>query len=81
MSRGAPPRCDEADARYLEDRRRKKKLTSLEPELATAPPQVCTKAGCGGRLFIPHEDGWQCFNCMKIIYRHQPSVLFDLDSR
>ncbi|HEY56602.1 MAG TPA: hypothetical protein G4N90_04105 [Dehalococcoidia bacterium] len=81
MSRGAPSRCDEAVARCLEDRRRKRKLASLELEPATTPPPVCTKPGCGGRLFIPHEDGWQCFNCMKIIYRSQPPVLCNPDSQ
>ena len=81
MSRGAPPRCSEAVAGYLEGSRRKKELALLEAELATAPPPVCTKPGCGGSVFIPHEDGWQCFNCMKIIYRRQDSPLFDLGSR
>lgn len=32
-------------------------------------PHLCTKSGCGGTVFITHEDGWQCFNCMKIIYK------------
>ena len=41
----------------------------LEPELYEKPPEVCTKTNCGGKFFIPHEDGWQCFNCMKIVYR------------
>lgn len=41
----------------------------LEPELYEEPPEVCPKANCEGKFFIPHEDGWQCFNCMKIIYR------------
>ena len=38
-------------------------------------PEVCTKPGCGGRVFLPHEDGWQCFNCMKIVYDEQPLPL------
>ena len=36
--------------------------------LQTEPPLLCPKPNCGGTLFIPHEDGWQCFNCMKITY-------------
>ena len=46
----------------------------LEPELYDKPPSVCPKANCGGTSFIPHEDGWQCFNCMKIIYKVKQSV-------
>ena len=42
--------------------------------LSTKPPVVCPKPYCGGTFFIPHEDGWQCFNCMKIIYRKQPII-------
>ena len=41
----------------------------LEPKLYNQSPSVCTKPGCGGTVFILHEDGWQCFNCMKIIYK------------
>ena len=41
----------------------------LGPELYNEVPSECTKPGCGGKVLIPHEDGWQCFNCMKIIYR------------
>jgi hypothetical protein len=41
----------------------------LEPNLYKDAPNVCPKPGCGGTVFIPHEDGWQCFNCMKIIYK------------
>lgn len=40
-----------------------------EPTLHTRPPAICPKPGCEGKLFIPHEDGWQCFNCMKILYQ------------
>ena len=40
-----------------------------EPKLYTQEPFVCTKPGCGGALFIKHEDGWQCLNCMKIMYK------------
>ena len=36
------------------------------------PPSVCPKPQCGGTYFIPHEDGLQCWDCMKIIYRDQP---------
>ncbi|MBN1862699.1 MAG: hypothetical protein JW790_03550 [Dehalococcoidales bacterium] len=82
MSQETLPRCDEAIVKCLEGRRRRRqKLASPEPEPATAPPSVCTKPGCGGTVFIPHEDGWQCFNCMKIIYRRQHSPVFDRDNR
>jgi len=47
-------------------------------ERVSGPPEVCPKANCGGTLFIPHEDGWQCWNCMKIIYSEKP--LPDLDA-
>ena len=36
------------------------------------PPKVCPKPECGGTSFIQHEDGWQCLNCMKIIYLDEP---------
>lgn len=35
-------------------------------------PSSCSKPNCNGNHFIRHEDGWQCLNCMKIIYRHPP---------
>ena len=35
-------------------------------------PSNCSKPHCNGKDFIRHEDGWQCWNCMKIIYRHPP---------
>jgi ribosomal protein S27AE len=38
------------------------------------PPQVCPKPYCGGTSFLRHEEGWQCLNCMKIIYREQAVV-------
>jgi len=41
---------------------------------ANKPPQVCPKPYCYGATFIRHEDGWQCLNCMKVIYRHKPVV-------
>ena len=41
----------------------------LEPRLYEKPPEVCPKEDCDGSFFLPHEDGWQCFNCMKIIYK------------
>ena len=49
----------------------------LEPKLYESPPAVCTKPGCGGTIFLPHEDGWQCFNCMKIIYKYKASPKVD----
>ncbi len=36
------------------------------------PPAVCPRPKCEGTYFIPHEDGWQCWNCMKIIYKDSP---------
>jgi len=33
------------------------------------PPSVCPKPNCRCSCFMSHEDGWQCWNCMKIIYR------------
>ncbi len=44
------------------------------PQVTTysEPPAVCPKPNCGCTNFIPHEDGWQCLNCMKIIYRSAP---------
>ena len=36
------------------------------------PPPVCPKPNCKGTSFVPHEDGWQCINCMKIIYDKDP---------
>jgi hypothetical protein len=47
---------------------------SLEPDLYNQTPSMCTKPGCSGTVFIPHEDGWQCFNCMKIIYQANNNV-------
>ena len=40
--------------------------------LYSKPPVICPKPYCGGTSFIPHEDGWQCLNCMKIIYNQEP---------
>ena len=80
MSRGAPFRCGDAVVKRRADKEQKRQRVLLETELSTLPPPVCTKPGCGGRFFIPHEDGWQCWNCMKIIYRHRPLVLSGSDS-
>ena len=41
----------------------------LRPKLYSEAPSVCPKPGCESTVLIPHEDGWQCFRCMKIIYR------------
>jgi len=46
----------------------------LEPELYTQAPAACIKPGCGGTVIVPHEDGWQCFSCMKIIYKAYDNV-------
>ena len=43
--------------------------TLIEPKLYEKQPSVCPKENCGGTIFLPHEDGWQCFNCMKIVYK------------
>ena len=40
-----------------------------EPKLYREEPGICAKPGCGGQLFFKHEDGWQCLNCMKIMYK------------
>ncbi|MFC2024395.1 hypothetical protein ACFLTJ_02295 [Chloroflexota bacterium] len=42
---------------------------------ACKPPPVCPKPWCRSDYFIPHEDGWQCWNCMKIIYQGDPLPL------
>jgi hypothetical protein len=39
---------------------------------STKYPSACSKPHCNGNHFIRHEDGWQCLNCMKIIYRYPP---------
>jgi len=41
----------------------------VEANLYKNAPSYCTKPGCRGSVFIHHDDGWQCFNCMKIVYR------------
>ncbi|MEJ2046830.1 MAG: hypothetical protein P8X92_01810 [Dehalococcoidia bacterium] len=46
----------------------------LETEFKSKPPEICTKPYCHGTSFVKHEDGWQCLNCMKIIYRYKPVV-------
>ena len=46
----------------------------LEPDLYSQAPDVCIKPGCGGKVIMPHEDGWQCFSCMKIIYKAYDKV-------
>ncbi|MFC2024024.1 hypothetical protein ACFLTJ_00365 [Chloroflexota bacterium] len=35
-------------------------------------PIACPKCKYTGKYIIAHEDGWQCFNCMKIIYSYRP---------
>ena len=52
----------------------RRKLLEPEVQLYTQAPAVCTKPGCGGTVFILHEDGWQCFNCMKVIYKKVTKV-------
>ena len=44
-----------------------------EPKTNSAGrPIVCPKCKYTGKYIVAHEDGWQCLNCMKIIYRDQP---------
>lgn len=45
------------------------RIKYLEPIFYTECPKVCTKPGCGGTAFLQHEEGWQCFNCMKVIHK------------
>jgi len=57
----------------------------VEPEILEVrhrekPPRVCPKPGCKGTVFIQHPDGWQCFNCMKVIYQDQPILAIVLNS-
>ena len=35
-------------------------------------PMVCPKCKYTARYIVTHEDGWQCLNCMKIIYKNKP---------
>ena len=35
-------------------------------------PTVCPKCNYTTKYILAHEDGWQCFNCMKIIYKDKP---------
>ena len=37
-------------------------------------PSVCPKCNYQGKYMMPHEDGWQCWNCMKIIYKNLPLI-------
>jgi len=47
-------------------------LKNKTPQLThSKPPSICPKPYCGGTSFTPHEDGWQCTNCMKIIYNQE----------
>ena len=46
----------------------------LETEFRNSPPRECPKPFCHGTTFIIHEDGWQCLNCMKVIYRYKRVV-------
>ena len=41
------------------------------------PPSVCPKCH-ESKYIVTHEDGWQCWNCMKIIYKNAPII--DLDT-
>jgi hypothetical protein len=60
---------------------RKPKITLVEPKYATSPPTACSKPDCKGMFFIPHDDGWQCWNCMKIVYRDQSILSNMLNSK
>jgi Zn ribbon nucleic-acid-binding protein len=45
----------------------------LKDKMSRAP-SVCPKCNYQGKYMMPHEDGWQCWNCMKIIYEKLPSI-------
>jgi len=49
----------------------------LATRFTSKPPEICTKPYCHGTYFVKHEDGWQCLNCMKIIYKYRPVVDFE----
>ena len=55
-------------------------LQKPEIRYLTRPPQVCPKPNCGSTVFVRHTDGWQCLNCMKIIYRKQLVIEPDNDN-
>lgn len=44
------------------------------------PPPECPKCYSGAKYFVAHEDGWQCWNCMKIIYQETPIDDLNTDS-
>ena len=46
----------------------------LATRFTSKPPEICTKPYCHGTYFVKHEDGWQCLNRMKIIYKYRPVV-------
>jgi len=54
--------------------------TDTLPQKIMAPARhlVCPKCNYSGKFIVEHEDGWQCWNCMKIIYKNPPIV--DLDT-
>jgi len=53
----------------------------LEPKMYLHTPPICPKPGCGCTIVIPHEDGWQCLNCMKIIYKAKDDLTKSLFSK
>jgi len=57
--------------------RRKIDIPVLQRAQLVEPPRLCPKPNCRGTFFIAHEDGWQCWNCMKIIYKDLP-ILSDI---
>lgn len=54
---------------------RKRVKWNIKPPVINDPPSVCPK--CQGSLFVNHEDGWQCWNCMKIVYQSDPLPLIN----
>lgn len=48
----------------------------LEPQAKSCRNNtaVYTKPKNDGEIFIWHEDGWQYFNCTKIVYKENTSV-------
>jgi hypothetical protein len=48
------------------------KIGGAQQTCLSGRPIVCPKCKYTGKYILAHEDGWQCLNCMKIIYRNQP---------
>ena len=46
----------------------------IETRHRNESPDKCPKPYCQSTRFVRHEDGWQCLNCMKVIYKDKPIV-------